>query len=34
MTLKIACETEITYHRLYKFGELFKLNNLTLQMLE
>ena len=33
-TTKIAFETEITYHRLYKFGELFKLYNLTLQMLE
>ena len=30
----MQCETQITYHRLYKFGELFKLNNLTLQMLE
>ena len=32
--IKVPCETAITYHRLYKFGELFKLNNLTLQMLE
>ena len=32
--MKCPFETEITYHRLYKFGELFKLHNLTLQMLE
>ena len=30
---KIKCKTAITYHRLYKFGELFKLNNLTIQIL-
>ena len=30
---KIKCKTAITYHRLYKFGELFKLNNLTIQLL-
>ena len=33
-TVKIPFETKITYHRLYKFGELFKLYNVTLQMLE
>ena len=32
--MKIPFETEITYPRLYKFGELFKLYNLTIQMLE
>ena len=31
---EITTKTHITYHRLYKFGKLFELNNINIKLLE